>query len=384
MRTDYKDRILKIFVESYPGSAQFRGGRKLRRGDWEHIFPDINDSPDNKDAFISAVEELEEEGIVSVKWIRFRKGDRVDALYLENPDKIYQYLGEDTPENIRESVLSFIHSYKTDSRATIKIIEYIKKNYISGDKELFNNYEDIRDILKLLDVSPEEAGKYNIRALSVKLFNNSKRVERIKDKADRLSMLCGEQTLTERLGIERSFPETSISGNAVIEFANGDRWSLNDNILTLPLSTARNIKNIIMPVKNPKILSIENKETFHVLSKAPGYFGLYVYCAGRINNADKSIFEILNGNNYEFYHSGDLDPDGLKIFDEIDVLLGGKLNPYMMDIDTYSKYFEFGYQLSHGALKGFDKFNNLKLKDLAFEILKTGKGVEQEILSYSS
>lgn len=382
MQTHYKVRILKIFAESYPGSAQFKGGRKLRKSDWEKLLPEINDSPDNKEAFISAVEELENSGVVSVKWVKFKKGDKVDVIYLENPENMYQQLGEDTPESIRESVLSFINSYKTDSGVTLRIIEYINNNYIYGDKELFNNYADIRDILKLSEVLPDEADKYNIRALSVKLFNNSKRIESIKDKADRLSMLCCDQRLSDRLGIERSFPETSISGNAVIEFNNGERWSLHENILTIPLVTAINIKSIIIPVANPKILSVENKETFHVLSKEIGHFDLYVYCGGRLNNADKLIFKILKRNNYEFHHSGDLDPDGLKIFDEIDVLLNGELKPYKMDIDIYNKYLEFGYQLSDGALKNFNKFTNNKLEELASGILKSGKGIEQEIINY--
>lgn len=384
MRADYCVRILKVFAESYPGSAQFQGGRKLRKGGWEQIFPDINESPDMKDSFIDAVVELEGEGIISVKWVKFQKGNKIDALYLENPDKMYSYMGENTPEKIRESVLLLISSYKSDSEITSKMIEYIKNNYISGNQVLFNNYADVRDILRLSELTPEEASKHNIRALSVKLFNNSKRIERIKDKADRLCVNCGEVSLTARLGIYRNFPETTVSGNADIEFNDGVKWSLHGHILTLPFTTICHIKNIIIKASNPQVLSIENKETFYVMSEQSSNFDFYIYCSGRINSSDKLIFEILDTNDYEFYHSGDIDPDGLKIFNDIDNQLGGKLKPFKMDVKTYNRYLQHGYKLSEGALKYFERYNNSKLKDLAGEILISGQGVEQEIINYFS
>ncbi len=384
MPVDYKLRILKVFAESYPGSAQFQGGRQLRKGKWGDIFPEINESPDQKEAFISAVEELAAEDIIAVKWIKFNKGNKVDALYLINPDRMYRFIGEESPESIRGSVISFVDGYKTGSVVTAKIIEYIRSNYTSGDKELFNNYADIRDILKLSEVSLEETERFNIRALSIRLFSNSKRIESIKDKADRICFLCGEEPLTVRLGIDRKFPETSLAGDAVIEFQDGEQWTLAGNMLTLPLATVRNIRSIRIPSENPKILSIENKETFHVLSKQLQCFDLFIYCSGRLNSADKLILEILNKNNCAFYHSGDLDPDGLKIFNEIDAVLDNKLQPFRMDIQTYNEYLKYGYELSVGALRQFGKYDNEKLKDLASEILRTGKGVEQEIISYFS
>jgi len=384
MRSEYYRKILEIFAESYPGSAQFKGGRQLRKSDWDHVFQEINDSPDAKESFISAVEELVDQGIISVKWIKFKKGDKVDALYLKNPAVMYELLGEDTPENIRESILSLVNSYKTNSTITLKIIEYIRNNYVSGDREILTNYDDIRDILILSELSPEEALKYNIRAVSVKLFNNSKRIETIKDKADKICALCGEQSLSERLGIERKFPETSISGIAIIEFENGVRWPLERKILTLPLLTVLSIKDIIIPKANPRILSIENKETFYVLSDELDDFDLFFYCSGKLNSADKAILKIFNNINYEFYHTGDLDPDGLKIFNEIDFQLDGKIKPYKMDVKTYTKYLKHGYKLSDGALKYFDRYDNSKLKELADEIFRSGQGVEQEIINYFS
>ncbi|MDZ7794523.1 MAG: hypothetical protein U5P10_12775 [Spirochaetia bacterium] len=54
--------ILKEFENDYPHSAQIRGGRALRKGRWERIFPGIETDPQLKDEFISAAEELEAAG----------------------------------------------------------------------------------------------------------------------------------------------------------------------------------------------------------------------------------------------------------------------------------------------------------------------------------
>src|SRR6056297_1212214 len=84
--------ILKEFENDYPFSAQFRGGRALRKGRWERIFPDIENDPQIKDEFISAAEELETEGVLTIKWARHRRGDRIEALYLKDPARLYEML----------------------------------------------------------------------------------------------------------------------------------------------------------------------------------------------------------------------------------------------------------------------------------------------------
>ena len=104
-------RILEIFVERYPTSAQFRGGRRLRLSNWPQRLPGIAGDLDRKEDFLDAVDELVRSGVLSVRWQRFRSDEEVEALYLENPDVLYQLLGEKTPkkkrDELRQALLAF-------------------------------------------------------------------------------------------------------------------------------------------------------------------------------------------------------------------------------------------------------------------------------------
>ena len=118
MPTDYERKILRVFSDRYPYSAHIGGGRKLRKGGWEAIFPEIVRSPDIKNAFLDAVERLAGKGIISVQWEKFRKGDKVGAIYLEDPGGLYEFLGEKTPEVICGEIRRYIASCRAATGTT--------------------------------------------------------------------------------------------------------------------------------------------------------------------------------------------------------------------------------------------------------------------------
>ncbi|HET6498045.1 MAG TPA: hypothetical protein VFH17_03220, partial [Coriobacteriia bacterium] len=72
--TELARRILAEFAESYPTSAHSTGGRKLRKAGWEEVFPGIVTDVAAKSDFLDAVDELVSDGILSVRWKRFREG----------------------------------------------------------------------------------------------------------------------------------------------------------------------------------------------------------------------------------------------------------------------------------------------------------------------
>ena len=98
--------ILELFAETYPTSAHYRGGRILRLGSWEKRFPEITTNVDDKDGFLAAVEDLVHQGVLSVRWRRFRTGEEVDALYLDDPRKLYELLGAETPWDHRNALIA--------------------------------------------------------------------------------------------------------------------------------------------------------------------------------------------------------------------------------------------------------------------------------------
>ena len=108
----YARAILKIFAEAYPFSAQLRGGRKLRKGNWHRVFPEMETDIAAKEDFLRTVEELVRTGVISVKWKRFREGDQAEALYLENPKLLFELTGGKDPKAVRETMLAITREWR--------------------------------------------------------------------------------------------------------------------------------------------------------------------------------------------------------------------------------------------------------------------------------
>ena len=59
-------RILELFAERYPASAQRRGGRALRLRAWPELMSEAFSSADARLSFLDAMERLERAGIVAL------------------------------------------------------------------------------------------------------------------------------------------------------------------------------------------------------------------------------------------------------------------------------------------------------------------------------
>jgi hypothetical protein len=135
------------------------------------------------------------------------------------------------------------------------------------------------------------------------------------------------------------------------------------------------------------VLSIENKETFSVFASAGSGFDGLLYTGGHLNPAVSRTLALLAASHAQIFHFGDLDPDGLIIFEEVTRAAGGA-RPYRMDAETYERYLPFGYGLTEVQLKRLDlvSFSELPpdLGELKNLILEHKRGVEQEVIDPNS
>ena len=106
----------------------------------------------------------------------------------------------------------------------------------------------------------------------------------------------------------------------------------------------------------------------------------------------QKLAEILDANQpIEYFHSGDLDYGGVKIFEYIQKRIFPKLQPLYMDVGIYEKYREFAEPLDkldkNVKESKLEKLNELKvpiLQDLIDKLVQEGKGIEQEIFIIES
>ncbi|MCP4134837.1 MAG: DUF2399 domain-containing protein [bacterium] len=376
-------KILSVFADFFPSSAHYRGGQKLRKARWESIFPAIDSSVEVKESFLAAVDSLVTVGVLSVKWVRFREHDKVLALFLEDPVKLYLLLQEPYPHDVRLNELEILRSYKPANDIAKKTTVFLADKLEKMEPVSLSGSEHLKELLTCVSLSPAETIHCTMRALSVRLFNDSKRLESILPGFDKITSAAAGVALSDFLGLDRSFPETAIFGSMEIIFKDGRRWPCKNSMITLPLETAKQIDRIVWPSPDSKILSVENKENFYSLSSSLTGFDGFVFCGGHLNSADRIFFECLEKGEGKFFHFGDLDPDGLIIFQEIDELLKGRLAPFFMNVETYEKYRVHGYELSPGAMKRLELVKSEKVSGVADAVREWGKGVEQEVVDVS-
>ncbi|MFW5743951.1 MAG: Wadjet anti-phage system protein JetD domain-containing protein [Spirochaetota bacterium] len=398
--------VLAEFADSFPVSAHYRGGRKLRKGDWERVFPDTEHDVEAKEDFLDAVDELVALGVVSVKWKRFRDGSEVDALYLEDADRLHELIGRPSPEVLRDRMIEVLRSESWTHQADLSLAA--RERLAAVRERLLAMIESrhpvgvadapaLADLASVLRIDQETARRVPIRALSVRLFNDSKRLERLLPLADRVTRSVFGVAHSEETGLARSYPEVSFALRGSLVLSGAREWSCRGEVVTLPAATVGDVDSVrVEPspaarpsVGQPRILSVENKETFHVLSsllregREPESIAAVTYCGGHPHAAYVALLERFRASGPALYHFGDLDPDGLLIFAELQAGLDVELHPYFMDVATLRSHLVFGYAppqsrmaLLRSSLAGLPP----QIRELATEILAQGRGVEQEVI----
>lgn len=413
--TQLATSILDQFVESFPNSAHYRGGRKLRLSGWSNRIAGIDRDVEQKEAFLEAVEELIELGLVSVKWTRFREGTEIEAIYLEDPEAAYRALGKLSPDSIRQEMLDALDSPEweivrtsindTRGEQARSIHEWLRAELEARHPVALPDASAVSDLARVLTASTQLIETLPLRALSVRLFSNSKRLEALIESADRICMKAIGTRLSETLGLARSYPEATFALCGSISFAGSHQrtWSLEGEPITFPAETVSAIHAIeIDSNAGPcgprdrfhRILSVENKETFYAFAtrlrrvraeaipKRFGWSGI-VYCAGHPSGVIIELLRKLLDSRATLDHFGDLDPDGLLILTELARALDCDVHPVCMNPVVYRRYLEYGYPLSKVAVARLDSGRRrlpVSLGALSDEIIANRIGVEQEVI----
>ena len=383
--------ILLAFAERYPRSAMRTGGRPLRLRDWETRDPAITRSAEAFSIFLDSMEALERRGILRLGWHRRGKGEKLEWAELLDPAALYQFLDRPSPDalalTLRRTAEKLAARVDTRGGALFRLVAVQPEPFIdlAGEREL-------EDIDRILSLPPEASVGVPIRALSLRLFGDSKRLERLLPLIRKIVALGKRQDLLANLPI-RAYPEVWIGGPLEIAFRNRPPWNLGTAPVGLTLALLREIEGLrILSVKNldapgmGRILSVENKETFYALCSSNLGFDAYVYCAGRPNRAVRLALRLLAAQGYRIFHAGDMDADGIAILAELNGLCGAL--PFGMNVETFNRYLPYGRDLSGPLLRRVVQLpvetRSLPgIAELIERITASRRAVEQEIIDYT-
>lgn len=412
--TAWEGRILAALAESYPGSAAARGGRELRlRG--EDLFPDFGTAaPDDRESFLEAAEALEAAGLVRLQW-RGRRGEELRALILSDPEALFLRLGRRSPaEEAEEARAAALRCASASAYAPgfgnpgTEFFEFLARRLGPQDaaagitarsvNELGRLFSALADLPRLPEAGAEPLGRVDPlagltpRALSVRLYADSKRLERLLSLFKLEFQKAGREglALPDLSFLERSFPETLVAGR--LSFSAAGYGTLENGtglVLGLPWQTARQL-TAIRPLDGnpaPRALGVENKESFHALAGAELGFDCVFYAAGHPNPAVRAVAKALAVSGFKLYHAGDLDPDGILILQEMQEAAGSALTPVFMDAATFERYRAYGRRLDGSMMERVSRISDEILaipgiRGLVERILATGLSVEQEIIDY--
>ena len=400
--------ILAEFASSFPTSAHYRGGRRLRKGGWESVFPTIAADVEEKERFLDAVEELERLGLVAVKWRRFREGSEVESITLESPEALYAELGVASPEAVRDELLCALDEPLwndpvagspgraiADGRTLLHAIrDHLRAELDARHPVPVEDARTLADLAVLFGLDPASCRGIPVRALSVRLYRDSKRLEQLLRVADRLSARVAGSSTSERLGLARSYPEASIALHGALVLSDGRTWECRGEPITLPATTIDLVASVLVSAAGQggdgvTVLSVENKETFHTLGERlrsdslPHGIRALAYCGGHPHRPYVALLSAFALRGAKIRHFGDLDPDGLLIFGELQAALPVTLDPLWMDLPTYRRYLSYGYRVPESRLAllaGATPRLPASLAELAREIIARRTGVEQECI----
>ncbi len=391
--------VLVEFADSFPQSAHYRGGRKLRKGGWDQVFPGLNTDVETKERFLDAVDELVALGLVSVRWKRFREGSDVEALYLEDAERLFALLARTSPDDLRLEMLAALRggAWSVPVDPPLAALRDAARTHLLAAIERrhpvpVGDAVELHDLAILFSISPDDARRFPLRALSVRLFRDSKRLERLLPVADRLTRRAAGVAISAELGLGRAYPDASFALHGSLVFG-GDppqRWRCDAQVVTLPAATIERIASITFAAAAPEVLSVENKETFYTLAERLGAGALsprvhaVAYCGGHPHAAFIALLSRCAAAGARLHHFGDLDPDGLLILAELHRALDVEVRPFLMDVPTYRSYLRYGYEPPAARLELLAASQTslpIPVRPLAAEILAHRRGVEQEVIA---
>jgi hypothetical protein len=422
---NWEQEIPKAFIRRYfvslrreeqaGGRAEGRaeGRRKTLRLRSAALFPGFEDAgPDEKESYLEAAEELERRGLLCLSWEKQRRGEQLKTIFCPDIERLIAETGvgdlRGEAQLIRDLLAQGAAALEDPAGGPDRepaageqaagegeappdpavFLKGLSETFSFRELERGLNRSGMEDLLKLLSHTRQSRhfSSLSVRALSVLLFQDSKRLEYLYGLLDHFGLS------PRNLGLpERSFPETLVSGDLVFEYREGGVLeNPRSLILGFPLESVKSFRAVRTREdrERPALLVVENKESFYALAREGGPAAPYrccLYCGGYPNRAAAAMIRLFAASAFRFFHAGDLDPDGLLIFQTVGDIAGQPLCPLKMDEASFDRYLPWARPLKPSMLAQLDRLRPElagQFAGLIRRMRETGRGVEQEIIDY--
>ena len=385
--------------------AESRGGKSLSNEHGElygkkHLKSDV----------VQEAEQLQHKNLIQIKWADGYRGSDIERIRyrLEDKEKFYALYQQEVDAEFlpKQEKIRLYQEFLRNQLAQVKKL-WIRAYY----QDLLERSENKRkkDLLELLADEKKYAPCFEgldqltesvfKRIFSKKYLGNTKTFEQemqshvistAKKFCPDVEKEMDDTTVLQQLWIEEYAQELSLKGKLhfCLKEENGSTQEINTecyrfgttlNSQTLEHAEIKEVQNI------QKIVIFENKANYISAPYKDGI--LYLFSHGYFSPKEcrflKQLHQVLKNQTsceVQYFHSGDLDYGGIKIFQYIRKTIFPELEPLQMDVETYEAYQEFTEVIDPETLEKLKRVQdeNPKLQELIKRLIETGKGIEQE------
>lgn len=385
--------------------AESQGGKSLAN---EH--GELYDKKHLKSDVLQEAEQLQHKNLIQIKWADGYRGSDIERIRyrLEDKEKFYALYQQEVDAEFlpKQEKIRLYQEFLRNQLAQVKKL-WIRAYY----QDLLERSENKRkkDLLELLADEKKYAPCFEgldqltesvfKRIFSKKYLGNTKTFEQemqshvistAKKFCPDVEKEMDDTTVLQQLWIEEYAQELSLKGKLhfCLKEENGSTQEINTecyrfgttlNSQTLEHAEIKEVQNI------QKIVIFENKANYISAPYKDGI--LYLFSHGYFSPKEcrflKQLHQVLKNQTsceVQYFHSGDLDYGGIKIFQYIRKTIFPELEPLQMDVETYEAYQEFTEVIDPETLEKLKRVQdeNPKLQELIKRLIETGKGIEQE------
>ena len=403
--SNIQKQILQKLLTKYESSKTYKGTNSVVQNfsikpadifkEYEKDSTDINAIED----FEKQCKLLESEGLIQLAWKYERISKIISIATEENWNKIRIILGvKDKNTRLKEEITFYSSvSEKTSPHKIIKDFCKTQIERLQGGKLAEYSLEDANNIIALLSFILQNKNEILERELSISVLANSKsweskyktKILRILKKSGYFNSLienCADEKEVNKVILEECniFANPSyvyFKGNGTILFENGNNTKTCSEI-PFAISSASIGKINSFEITDSKIMTVENLTSFNRINNSDTF---YIFLSGYHNSAKQNFLKKIYRQNAEkeYFHFGDIDPDGFYILGNLRSKTNIPFKPYKMGISELEKYSDYTKTLEENdILKAKALIDKGHHKEIMEYMLKHNQKLEQEIISW--
>lgn len=348
-----------------------------------------------KTELITEIRELERQGLIRAKY--FSGGSDVEKVsyHLKDMDRFYEIEGKQSEKSRLQEASNCVSEYSRGAESPWlqtyyqEMLRDIDEGKYPEDVKKYggklflclNMVEKLREPVYIRVFSSRYLGGSKVfeDTLKSRVVSIGRKYHPMIDKAMK------DQQVLSQLYLETYAQELELKGELKILLA-GREADLSLFPYGLVLNT-ETLKNAEIPRQQEirKIVTVENKANYMSMPSEKGT--LILFCHGFFSPRELEFLTKLEqvleeqrraGAEIRYYHTGDLDYGGVRIFRYIRTNLFPKLRPWQMDAQQYERYREYAVDMETSSWEGLKEMEEPLLQPLIEKIVAEKKVIEQE------